>query len=235
MHWTPFATEPTQGAQGGDAAISADGSLLLWAVRGGPLQMSKDSGASWQPLSLQANGRGGLQVLADPASAQSFWVYDSAAGILNSLNADGVTSVVNQTTPKGGRLRIPSTAPNVLWIGGSSGLWQSTTRGIGFQQLTTVAAVYAVGFGKAAPGSASPAVYLAGAIAGTPEAAPPVADEGRGGGIYRSLDNGATWQRIDDPEHRFAWIEQITGDPRVFGRVYMGTNGRGVLWGDPAK
>ena len=151
------------------------------------------------------------------------------------LNGDGVASVVTQTAPKGGRLRIPANAPNVLWIGGSSGLWQSTNRGIDFRQLATVAAVYAVGFGKAAPGATAPAIYLAGAIAGTPEAAPPAEGEGRGGGIYRSLDDGATWQRIDDPQHRYAWIEQITGDPRVFGRVYMGTNGRGVLWGDPAK
>jgi photosystem II stability/assembly factor-like uncharacterized protein len=235
VHWTPFATEPVHGDQGGDAAISADGSLLLWAVRGGPLQLSKDSGTSWQSLSLQAGGRGGLQVLADPTSAKSFWVYDSAGGVVSSLNSDGVASVITQTAPKGGRLRISANAPDVLWIGNSSGLWRSPDRGIEFRQLTTVAATYAVGFGKAAPDAAAPAIYLAGAIAGTPEAAMPAADQGRGGGIYRSLDDGATWQRIDDPEHRFAWIEQITGDPRVFGRVYMGTNGRGVLWGDPAK
>jgi photosystem II stability/assembly factor-like uncharacterized protein len=237
LHWTPFATEPEHGDQGGDAAISADGKLLLWAVRGGPLQMSNDGGASWRPLSLplQAGGRGGFQVLADPTIAQAFWVYDPAGGTLYALNGDGVASVVNRTAPKGGRLRIPATAPDVLWIGGSAGLWRSTDQGIEFLPLTTVAAVYAVCFGKAAPGAAAPAIYLAGAIAGTPEAAPPAADQGRGGGIYRSLDDGATWQRIDDPEHRYAWIEQITGDPRVFGRVYMGTNGRGVLWGDPAK
>jgi len=233
LHWTPFVTEPAQGAQGGDAAISADGSLLLWAVRGSPLQMSKDGGRSWQPLSLQANGRGGLQVIADATSAKLFWVYDSGAGILSSLNGDGVATVVTQSAPKGGRLRIPANAPNVLWIGGSSGLWQSSNRGIDFHPRSSVAAVYALGFGKAAPGETAPAIYMAGALAGTPEAAPPLADQGRGGGIYRSLDDGNTWQRIDDAQHRYAWIEQITGDPRVFGRVYMGTNGRGVLWGDP--
>lgn len=174
-------------------------------------------------------------MLADPRKVQRFWVLDAAAGKLYAIEGDGVPSLVSDAAPKGGRLRIPANAPGVLWIANSAGLWRSTDGGATFKQLTTVAAAYAVGFGKPAPGSAAPAIYLAGAIAGTPEAEPPAANQGRGGGIYRSLDDGATWQRIDDPNHRYAWVEQITGDPRVFGRLYFGTNGRGVLWGDPAN
>jgi hypothetical protein len=235
LHWTSFATEPDHGDQGGAAAISADGSLLLWAVRGGPLSMSDDGGATWRALSLQPGGRAGFQVLADPTKPRAFWLYNPASGALYTVGSDGAASVVSEAAPRGGKLRIPATAPDVLWIGNSNGLWRSSDRGVEFQKLTSVAAAYAVGFGKSAPHSSTAAIYLAGAIAGTPDAEPPDASQTRGGGIYRSLNDGATWQRIDDPQHRYAWIEQITGDPRIFGRVYLGTNGRGVLWGSPAK
>jgi photosystem II stability/assembly factor-like uncharacterized protein len=56
LHWTSFVTEPEHGDQGGDAAISADGKLLLWSVCGGSLAMSNDGGQSWQSLSLQLSG-----------------------------------------------------------------------------------------------------------------------------------------------------------------------------------
>lgn len=56
-----------------------------------------------------------------------------------------------------------------------------------------------------------------------------------GGRLFRFADDGATWQRIDDNAHRFGWIYTVTGDARVFGRVYFATVGRGIIFGVPAE
>ncbi|TXS20348.1 1,4-beta-glucanase, partial [Streptomyces sp. wa22] len=85
----------------------------------------------------------------------------------------------------------------------------------------------ALGFGKAAPrkGRAGyPAVFQTGRVSSTYD----------GVAVLRSDDAGATWVRIDDDAHRWGWTgEVITGDPRVHGRVYLGTNGRGIQYADP--
>jgi hypothetical protein len=38
---------------------------------------------------------------------------------------------------------------------------------------------------------------------------------------------------ITDNRHRFGWINAVIGDPRTYGRVYLGTGGRGIIYGDP--
>jgi hypothetical protein len=74
----------------------------------------------------------------------------------------------------------------------------------------------------AAPGKSYPTLYTSAQIHGTR-------------GIFRSINAGRTWMRINDNQHQYAWTGQaITGDPRVYGRVYVTTNGRGVVYGEPA-
>jgi photosystem II stability/assembly factor-like uncharacterized protein len=51
-------------------------------------------------------------------------------------------------------------------------------------------------------------------------------------GIFRSNDAGVTWTRINDNNHQFGLLSAITGDPRIYGRVYVGTSGRGILHGE---
>ncbi len=234
QHWTPFASEPEGAERGGQVAISGDAKLLLWALPGLAPALSSDGGEHWRSVETKAAGPEPLQVLPDEAQPEQFWVYDPNDGRLSLLHGP-LARLIDVTTgaPKNAQLRIAAETPDTLWLAGGSGLFRSTFNGTQWTPVPKVAKAYAVGFGKPAPGAAAPAIFLAGVLAGTPEAAPPRPGQSRAGAIYRSTDDGTSWQRIDDADHRFAWIEQITGDPRVFGRVYLGTNGRGVLMGDP--
>ena len=103
----------------------------------------------------------------------------------------------------------------------TGGAWHSTDGGNTFTKLSTIVLADAIGFGAPATGQPYPAIYLAGKI-------------GSVRGFYRSTDGGATWTQINDSAHQ--WYSSgyvITGDPNLFGRVYIATNGRGIIYGDP--
>ena len=78
-------------------------------------------------------------------------------------------------------------------------------------------------FGKAAPGKDYPAIFTLNR-GGIPA-----------GGIFRSDDEGATWVRVNDAQHQWGRCDCLSGDPRIYGRVYVGTFGRGAVYGDIVK
>ena len=47
--------------------------------------------------------------------------------------------------------------------------------------------------------------------------------------VYRSTDGAKSFLLINDFDHQYGSFNVIAGDPRVFGRVYFGTNGRGII------
>jgi UDP-glucose 6-dehydrogenase len=49
-------------------------------------------------------------------------------------------------------------------------------------------------------------------------------------GVFRSTDEGATWKRLNDDKHQFGTVHQVLGDPKLFGRVYVAAEGRGILY-----
>ena len=88
------------------------------------------------------------------------------------------------------------------------------------ERLPGVENAHSLGLGKPKEGSDTPALYLFGQIAGKT-------------GLFRSDDDGRRWVRIDDAAHRYGKIYRVTGDPRLYGRVYFATGGRGIVYGDP--
>ncbi|MGV2922416.1 xyloglucanase, partial [Streptomyces alfalfae] len=94
--------------------------------------------------------------------------------------------------------------------------------GMRFIEVGGVQGADTIGFGKAAPGASYQTLYTSARIGGVR-------------GVFRSTDAGASWVRINDDRRQWGWTgAAITGDPKVYGRVYVSTNGRGIVYGDTA-
>jgi hypothetical protein len=106
-----------------------------------------------------------------------------------------------------------------VWLPLDAGLYHSADSGATFTRLDSIQSAPLVGFGKAAPGALYPTIFAVGIV-------------NRVYGVFRSTDAGACWTRINDDAHQFGLLGTITGDPRIYGRVYVGTQGRGILYGD---
>ncbi|HVU36825.1 MAG TPA: xyloglucanase [Opitutales bacterium] len=230
----PAATTTTgrRGGGGGGQAqgtviVSADGGTFL-CTRGTP-SFSTDRGQTWTPC---AGLRAGLRPVADRANAKKFYALDAANGaILTSTDGGAIfasTAVAGLPAGGGGargggpRLLVVPGKEGDLWAVAGRRLYHSIDGGANFIAVESAAAVYTMGFGKAAPGKNYPALYMTGNV-------------GEVGGIFRSDDAGATWVRVNDDQHQYGnYPTIVTGDPRIYGRVYIGTNGRGIFYGEPA-
>jgi hypothetical protein len=221
--WAPFAVDPSGRRGGGTVALSADAGVILWSpARGqgrGPVWRSTDGGVTWgEARGLPA----GCRVVADRVDVARFYGVDGSTGKVYASSDAGATFDAVGTVKVGGKVRALPGRAGELWMpSGGEGLMRSTDGGATWGRLPGVDAASAVGFGKGAPGRDGPAVFFSGTVAGV-------------AGAFRSDDAGATSVRITDDRHQFGAINStIIGDPRVYGRVYLGTNGRGVLYGDP--
>ncbi|MFE5580507.1 RICIN domain-containing protein [Kitasatospora sp. NPDC056531] len=219
-NWNGFKAQPVAGADSGHVAIAADGSSIVWTESGQAPYRSTDKGASWS----RVNGLGtDAVVVADRSSANTF--YSLVGGTLYASTDGGASFGARAYNLPSGKLSAVPGVAGDLWIsGGGKGLLHSTDGGRSFTPLSTVQSASAVGFGKAAPGASYQALYLIGTVKGV-------------AGVFRSTDAGASWLRINDDAHQwgnFASLGLIIGDPNTFGRVYIGTNGRGLQYGDPS-
>ena len=220
--WTDFAASPSTTADPGFIAVNSDGTRFVWNQPGLVPHLSANNGASWTPAAGSVPAGSHVPV-ADPVAPLRFYVYDSGAGILHRSTDGGASfSAAASGLPTGAN--APVAAPGNeghLWLAAwNQGLRRSTDAGATFTTVSGVQRAYRLGFGRAAEGATYPAIYLWGRIGGIDA-------------LWRSTDTGLTWERINDDDHNFGYVNALTGDPRRFGRVYIGTSGRGIIYGEP--
>jgi len=232
-HWKPFTLgrEVAAGGRrggGGRVILSADGSIFM--STGGTPRISTDRGATWKEV---AGLPSGVNPIADRSNPAKFYALDWAghrmylstdggATFTNSYEATGLPATGDGGGRRGSRLVALGGREGDLWMVGQA-LCHSSDGGRTFKEIPNHPPIGPFSFGKAAPGKDYPAIFLA---SGGSAAA----------GLYRSDDEGVTWVRINDAEHQWGnRFECIAGDPRIYGRVYVGTNGRGILYGDIAN
>lgn len=219
--WKPFATEPRGSGGSGTISISADGRTLIWCARNCQPHFSGDFGTTWTPcrgISVKA------MAITDRETPSAAYACDGAKMYFSDDGGATFARREDVTLPIGhGQLyATPGKAGHLWLIASKIGLHRSVDGGVKFDRTKFVQDVQAFGFGAPAPGKDYPALYLVGTVNDV-------------SGVFRSNDAGGQWVKINDDAHQYGLLGRaITGDPRTYGRVYLGTVGRGILVGQPS-
>ncbi|KAK7463773.1 hypothetical protein VKT23_005712 [Stygiomarasmius scandens] len=190
---------------GGKVALSADGDTVLWSTGGNGVQVSQFTNPFTQVSTLPAGS-----IIASDKKNNS--VFYGASGSKFYLSTDGgktfkaVGTLGSSSSPV--KIVVNPSQSGDVWVSTDKGIFHSTDSGSSFTAISGTGGY--------------PAIFAAANIGGI--------------GYFRSDDAGVNWVKINDAAHGFASVTSnvITADPRIYGRVYIGTNGRGIFYGDTA-
>ena len=239
----------------GWVAMSPDGQNIVWSIADGirlPAELviaSQDGGETFQQVQVfdQSGNRvtnGFLKVFSDRVNNQLFYGFGEAGQFCISRDG-GLTYHQKQTNVSfpsadfgnidcADKTEIRGVAGEVgtFYIAlGGNGLWKyiydPAADSIACVQLTADGdSCFAMGLGLGKPGGCytgqPKAIYLCGIIDGVY-------------GFYRTLDEGKTYQRLNTADQMYGQIISIDGDKRKFGRFYLATGNRGLLYGEETE
>lgn len=232
--WQLFPSLPYEGIKGGRVAIAATGSRILWAPQIGEPYFTDDFGVTWikseSEGALKALVRGGdvfqyhQPLAADGQDLNRFYAFKSGNLWLSEDGGARWQKAAHLEDEGTHALLSVPHQPGHLWIAmNNHGLRRSVDGGLVWSRLSNVTRAALLALGKNPPGREYPALYLLGAVK-------------QEEGMFRSDDEGESWVRIDTPEQRLGdQPNTLAGDWQHFGRVFVGTNGRGILYGEPVE
>jgi xyloglucan-specific exo-beta-1,4-glucanase len=223
-NWFQASSEPPGTNGGGTVAAAADASRVLWSPPGATPSFSTNNGSSWTASTGLPSG---AVVGADRVNPMKFYGFANGTFYVSGNGGATFTAATTTGLPATAQFKAVPGHEGDVWLAGGSttgayGVWHSTNNGTTFTRNAGLEEADNIGLGLAASGQTYPALYSS-------------AQAGGVRGIYRSTDAGASWTRVNDDQHQFASTGgAITGDPRVFGRVYLSTNGLGIVYGEPS-
>ena len=213
-----FSGSVPDGAQRGYVAMNADASRVVWSSENAGVFFSTSVGGSFSQSSGLPNQ---ARVEADRVNANKFYGFSGGTFYVSTNGGQSFTAAATGLGSTGQFKTMPGVEGDI-WLASDTGLYHSTDTGSTFSKIAASSSAVSIGFGAPAPGRTNKALYTMGTIDGVR-------------GVYRSDDAGVSWVWINDDQHQYGNAGQaITGDPSVHGRVYLGTDGRGVLVADPA-
>jgi len=224
--WTIGGAQPSGviGSNNDSIAMSPDGKRVVWAPNGTAAAYTSTNWSSSRSTWTAVTGLPGqASVRADRVTANKFYGFSNGVFYV-STNGTAFTVTVSSGLPATAKIVPVYNKANDIWLVSpnttAGGVWHSTDGGISFAKLSNVVLADGIGFGKSATGATYPTIFLAGEI-------------GSIRGYYASTDGGTTWTQINDNSHQWYYSGYvIAGDPNRFGRVYIATNGRGIIYGD---
>ncbi|KAK6353690.1 hypothetical protein TWF696_005652 [Orbilia brochopaga] len=206
-------------AQAGTIALSAGGDIMVWS----PSNMAPIRSQYTNAFTTISALPQGAAIAADRRNNTVFY-----AGSTNKFyrSTDGAVSFT-ATATLGSATTVYKIVPNPtlagdVWVSTSDGLYRSQNYGSSFTKIggPTVGGHFDLGAPKTSGAYWSIAGFFT--IDGV-------------AGVYRTDDAGVNWVRINDA-YGFgaADANRVAVDYKVYGRVFVGTNGRGIFYGNPS-
>ncbi|KAL4756940.1 putative endoglucanase [Aspergillus foveolatus] len=204
----------------GPVAISADGdTVLLMSSTQGALRSQYQS-----TFAAVTSLPSGAVIASDKAnntvfyggSSGSFYVSTDTGTSFTKTATLGSSSTVNA-------IRVHPSLAGDVWASTDTGLYHSTDYGRTFTKTgSSCTAGWSFGLGKPSSASSYAVIYGFFTVDGVTA-------------LFKTEDEGTTWAMISDTEHGFgaASANVVNGDMGNYGRVFVGTNGRGIFYGEP--
>jgi xyloglucan-specific exo-beta-1,4-glucanase len=221
VNWTSC----TLNGKSGKVAVSADGSTFLHCPEGSSTTYrSTNNGGSW--TSTGVTNISNAVPVADMVNTNKFYLYNPSSGsMMVSTNAGASFAASGSVGTWGSTIirTVPGQEGHIWVAMKGGGLKRSINSGSSFTTISGVTNCAAVGLGKAASGSTYHTIYIWGTVGGVT-------------GIFLSTNEGASWTRVNDDAHEYGGLGDngnfVIGDMNVYGRYYMATVGRGIVYGE---